>query len=141
MATQVEFWRVDHGVQRAGLDDLADLLFAIGGIDVGALLEAVGEAGGVPQQVDDQHRPRGGLVRNAGAVPAWNTPRFFHSGMYLCTGSSIATRPSSTSIMKATLGDRLGHRIDAEDGVVLDRHLALDVGKALHRECTTLPRR
>ena len=44
----------------------------------------------------------GGLVRNGGAVPAWNTPRFFHSGMYLWTGSSSATRPSSTSIMKAT---------------------------------------
>ena len=30
-------------------------------------------------------------------------------------------------------GDRLGHRIDAKNGVVLDRHLALEVGKALHR--------
>ena len=28
--------------------------------------------------------------------------------------------------------ERLGHRIDAEDRVVLDRRLALDVGKALH---------
>ena len=32
---------------------------------------------------------------------AWNTPRFFHSGIYRWTGSSSATRPSSTSIMKA----------------------------------------
>ena len=30
-------------------------------------------------------------------------------------------------------GDRLGHRIDAEDRVVLDRRLALEIGKTLHR--------
>ena len=30
-------------------------------------------------------------------------------------------------------GDRFGHRIDAKDGVVFHRRLALDVGKALHR--------
>jgi hypothetical protein len=30
-------------------------------------------------------------------------------------------------------GDRLGHRIDAENGVVLYRLLALDVGETLHR--------
>ena len=28
--------------------------------------------------------------------------------------------------------ERLGHRIDAEDGVVFDRRLALEIGKALH---------
>ena len=28
--------------------------------------------------------------------------------------------------------DRLGHRIDAEDGVVPHRDLALDIGEALH---------
>jgi hypothetical protein len=30
-------------------------------------------------------------------------------------------------------GDRLGHRIDAENRVVPHRRLALEVGKALHR--------
>jgi hypothetical protein len=30
-------------------------------------------------------------------------------------------------------GDRLGHRIDAENGVVFHGRFALDVGKALHR--------
>ena len=86
------------------LIDLADLVLAIGGIDIGALLEAVGEARGVAQQVDDQHRPRRrpGQEGRIRCRPA-NTPRFFHSGMYLWTGSSSATRPSSTSIMKATL--------------------------------------
>ena len=44
----------------------------------------------------------GGSRGKIDSVPARKTPRFFHSGMYLCTGSSSATRPSSSSIMKAT---------------------------------------
>ncbi len=93
---------LDHALQRAGLFDLADLFGAIGGIDIAALLEAVGQPRRVAQQVHDQHRPRRRLGQEAGPVPASNTPRFFHSGIYLATGSSSATRPSSTSIMKAT---------------------------------------
>ena len=50
-----------------------------------------------------------GLVCQPGGVPgsppppATYTPRSRHDGMKRCTGSSSATRPSSTSIMKATL--------------------------------------
>ena len=34
--------------------------------------------------------------------------------------------------------DRLGHRIDAENRIVLDRNLAFEVGKALHRRMDDL---
>ena len=44
-----------------------------------------------------------GLVRNCPTIPPAKTPRSFQAGMKRCTGSSSATRPSSTSIMKAVL--------------------------------------
>jgi hypothetical protein len=93
----------DHGLQCSRFLHLADFQFAIGRVHIAALLEAVGEARSVPHQIHDQHRRDGGRVRKAGQKPAWNTPRFFHSGIYLWTGSSSAMRPSSTSIMKAML--------------------------------------
>src|SRR6202022_3233511 len=49
---------LDHRLQRSRFYDLADLHLAIGGIHVGALLEAVSEAGSMPQKVYDQHWPR-----------------------------------------------------------------------------------
>ena len=124
---------LDHGLQRAGLLDLADLFFAIGGIDVGALLEAVGETRGVPQQVDDQHRTgqRAGQEgrRVAGDEDAEVLP--FRNVF----GDRLVERDAAflEQHHEGHRGDRLGHGIDAENGVVLDRHLALEVGKALHR--------
>ena len=124
---------LDHRLQRARLCDLADLLLAIGGIDIGALLEAVGQARGVAQQVDDQHRPRRRpgqeCRRRAGLEHAEVFPfrDVFVDGLVERDAAFLEQHHEGHA------GDRLGHRIDAEDGVVLDRHLALDVGKALHR--------
>ena len=44
-----------------------------------------------------------GRVWNMPGAPATYTPRLRQAGMKRCTGSSSATLPSSTSIMKATL--------------------------------------
>ena len=124
---------LDHRLQRAGLLDLADLHFAIGGIDVGALLEAVGQAGGVPQQIHDQHRPRrrpgqecrrGAGLENAEVLPFRDV---FVDGLVERDAAFLEQHHEGHA------GDRLGHRIDAENGVVLHRRLALEVGKTLHR--------
>ena len=120
-------------LQRADFLDLADLHLAIGGIDIGALLEAVGQSGSMPQQVDDQHRPRrrpgqegrrGAGLEDAEVLPFRNV---FVDGLVERDAAFLDQHHEGDR------GDRLGHRIDAEDGVVLDRRLALEVGKALHR--------
>ena len=50
------------------------------------------------------------------------------------TGSVSLTLPSSTIIMIGDADDRLGHRHDAEDGVLLHRLLRLDVHQPLRLE-------
>ena len=124
---------LDHRLQRARLDDLADLLFAVGGIHIGALLEAVGQPRGVPQQIHDQHRPRRRPGqegrRGAGDEDAEILP---FRDVFV---DRLVERDAAflEQHHERHRGDRLGHRIDAEDGVVPDRHLALEIGKALHR--------
>ena len=119
-------------MQRAGLDHFADLGLAIGGIDIAALLEAIGEPRGVAQQVHDQHRPRRrtgqeGRVRtgheHAEVLPFRNV--FVH-GLVQRDAAFLDQHHEGDA------RERLGHRIDAEDRVVLDRRLALEVGKTLH---------
>ena len=124
---------LDHRLQRSRLLDLADLHLAIGGIDVGSLLEAIGQTGGMPQQIHDQHRPRrrpgqkcrrGAGLENAEVLPFRDV---FVDRLVERDAAFLDQHHEGDA------GDRLGHRIDAKNGVVLHRGLALDVGKALHR--------
>ena len=87
----------------------------------------------MPQQVDDQHRPRRRAGqegrRRSGDEHAEVLPfrDIFVHGLVERDAAFLDQHHESHG------RDRLGHRIDAEDGVVLDLHLALEVGKALRR--------
>ena len=124
---------VDHRLQRSRFLDLADFHFAIGRIHVGALLEAVGQTGSVPQEIHDQHRPRrrpgqkcrrGAGLEHAEVLPFRDV---FVDGLVERDAAFLDQHHEGDA------GDRLGHRIDAKNGVVLHRNLALDVGETLHR--------
>ena len=94
---------LDQRFEALGLEGVEAKL-AVRGVDVGAVLKAVGKARGVAQQVDARasaHRPAASL--NAPGCPARYTVRSRHDGIHFATGSSSAMRPSSTSIMSAML--------------------------------------
>ena len=118
--------------QPLAVEVLAELQLAVGGINVAELLEAVGQAGGVAQEVDDQHRPVGRLrleglhvaaVVDPEVLPFGNVPghRIVESGQALLDQHHEGDR-----------GDRLGHRVDAEEVVALQLALPFAVGEAQH---------
>ena len=124
---------IDHRIQRSRFHNLADFRFAVGGVDIGALLEAVSEAGGVPQQVHDQHRPRWRLGQEGRRDPSLEHAQILPFRDVFMDRLVERDAALLDQHHEGHAGDRLGHRIDAKNRVVLDRRLALDIGKALHR--------
>ena len=103
---------------------------AICGIDVRALLEAVGQSGRVPHQVDDAHRraraPRAERADEAAFVDAEIAP------LRDVAMHGIVERDATflDQHHQRDAGERLGHGVDAEDRVFLQRAVALDVHAA-----------
>src|SRR6266478_4388268 len=74
--------------------EVAEIDAVIGGLHQPLAIEAIGDAGGVQQQILDIDRPEG--TRPATAAPA-------KEGIYLLTGSPSASLRRSTSIIAAKL--------------------------------------
>ncbi len=92
------------------------------------------------QQVDDLHRPGNGLgdeLRHGAGLGAERRDAADIDAEVLPLRDVLVHRlvdrdaPLLHQHHERDRGDRLGHRVDAEDGVVLDRRLALDIGKTL----------
>ena len=122
----------DHRIERPLRQPLGDLQLAIGGIDIGALLEAVGQPGGVAQQIDDLHRTRwrpGQERRRVAGDEHTEVLPFRDVFVHGIVERDLALLHQHH---EGHAGQRLAHGIDAIDRVFLDGNLALDVGKALH---------
>src|SRR3569833_3007248 len=100
-----------------------------GGVDIGALHEAVGEAGGVTQQIDDQHRPCRRLGHEGGCGTGDEDAEILPSGDVFRNGLIQRDLAFLDQNHEGDRCHRLGHRIDAIDRVILARYLAFDVGK------------
>ncbi len=132
---------IDHGLQRAAGLQLTDFCRAICSIDVGSVLEAVGQTRRVAQQIDDLHRAcrRLGEERRS---PARNRAEQRHAAVEhaqcLPLGNILVNRFVQRDAAfldqhhERYRRDRLGHRVDAEDRVVFGRNVALHVGEPLH---------
>src|SRR5205814_7636966 len=99
---------------------------------VRALLKTVSQAGGMPQQVDDQHwaRWRFGQKwrRSAGLKHAEVLP--FRD--VLMDGLVERDAAFLDQHHEGDRSERLGHRIDSENGVVAHRRLALNIREPLY---------
>ena len=105
---------------------------AVRGVDVGAVLEAVGQARRVAHQVDDAHRridrlrdERAGLP---GAIHGLRAPRRDPAGDRVVERNP----PFLGKHHEGDARDRLGHRVDAEDRVLLEAGVLCQRGVAEH---------
>ena len=128
-----------HRLQPARGLEVVDLQLAIGGVDAGAHHEAVGEAGGVGDQIDHLHRPLGGRgdegrrrIGQQGRHAAGVDPELLPGGNVGGDGVVEADQALLDQHHQSHRGDRLGHRIDAQDRVLAHRLVALDVHVAGH---------
>ena len=110
------------------------LRLAIGGIDVGAVLEAIGEPRGVPQKVEHPHRFAGrpGDERHA-ATAAVIDAHALELGQYVMDRRVDRDLALFDQHHERDRGDRLGHAGDAEQRSFVDTGAAL-AGSALMRE-------
>jgi hypothetical protein len=122
----------DHRLQRSRFYDFADFHLAVGGIHVRTLLEGVGQARCVPQQVDDLHWPRWRFGQKCrGDTRLKHAEIFPFRNVFM--DRFVERDPAFLQEHhEGNGGQGLGHRIDAKDRVVLHRRLALDVGEALY---------
>ena len=127
--------RSDHVGQRAGLFDLADFFAAIGCIDVGAQLKTIGQPGGMAEQIDDLHRAfhRAGLETQLVGAGDKDT-NVFPGGNVAMHGVFERDKAFFNQHHQRYRRDRLGHRIDAKNGIGRHGQPAFDIGMAGHAE-------
>ena len=135
---------VDEGLEAFRLEGV-DLAGAVGGVDAGAQLEAVGQARGVAQQVDDAHR-RVDRPGDEGAGYARAVDGQVAPGRDPAVHGVVDRDPAFLDQHhEGDAGDRLGHRIDAKDRVlgeplpalqrcVAEHALVHEVAFARHRQ-------
>ena len=131
--------RIDEALQAVVARKGIELVGAIGGIDIGAVLEAVGQARGVAQQVDHAHRcvgwpgqpARRGAQQPAAAadIDRQVAPRRNEAVHRVVQGHQAFFDQHH----EGHAGDRLGHRIDAHDAVFGQGRAAFQRGLAQHR--------
>ena len=114
--------RSDEFFHRARALEIVDLFAAIGGVNRGALLKAIGEAAGMAQQIDHLHgcRCRAGDERHTTAA------RLKHAGLGELRQNArhwIAQRDLALfhQLHERHRSDRLGHAGDAENRILLQR--------------------
>ena len=125
--------RVDEALQAAGLLEGLEPRLAVGRVHGGAQLEAVGQPGGVAQQVDHAHRRLGrpGLVGAglAGDVDAQVLP-----GRDEAVHRVVQRHQAFfDQHHEGHAGDRLGHRVDADHRVLAHRRAVFERRVAQHR--------
>jgi hypothetical protein len=124
---------VDETVQTVRPFEGVDLGAAVSGIDVRARLEAIGQAGGVSQQVDHAHwrfrAPGLEAARQAGEVHTQVAPGRNEA----VHGIVQRDQPFFDQHHERDARDRLGHRVDAHDAVFRQRCPGLDRRLAEHR--------
>ena len=108
----------DHGRKSAFAVGFPDMEFAIGGVEIGAVEEAVGQPGGVAQQIHHLHRfDVGGGKKGAQRAAGINA----EIGEARNIARYRIVQPDAAFLHQHQhrhRGDRLGHGIDAEDGVL-----------------------
>ena len=130
---------LDHRIEPALGVELGYVRPAIGAVHAGAVHEAVGQAGGMRHQVHHLHRPQDGRgdearfagrhqAGQAGGVDAQVLPRRDVRGDVVVE----AEGPFLDQHHQRHRGDRLAHRIDAEDRILAHRLVALEVHAAGH---------
>ena len=120
--------RVDHvGERVAGLGAVAHGELPVRRVDVGALHEAVGEAGGVAQQIADGHGPRGGHGGEDGVVASGEDAQILPRRDELVHRIVELKAPFFVEHHEPDARDGLRHRVDAPDRVGGDGPAALDL--------------
>jgi hypothetical protein len=131
--------RIDESLQPVVALEGVDLERAVRSVDVGAVLEAVGQPRGVAQQVDDAHRRVGRLRQPAGRRAGQATAAADIHAQVAPRRNEPVHRIVERHLAflhqhhEGDAGDRLGHRIDAHDRVVPHRAPGLEVGVAEQR--------
>ena len=116
----------DETVQVVAAMPLAELLLAVGGVDIGAVLEAIGEAGSVAEQVQHPHRLGGRLRRERHARAA----AIVDADALELRQDVVDRRVDRDQAVLDQLherhrSDRLGHRGDAEQRALVDLRATL----------------
>ena len=111
----------------AGLGAVAHGQLPVRRVDIGALHEAVGEAGGVAQQIAHGHGPRGGHGGEDGVVAAGEDAQVLPRRDELVHRIVELKAPLFVEHHEPDARDGLRHRVDAPDRVGGDGPAALDL--------------
>ena len=113
---------------------VGDAQAAVSGVDVGALHEAVGEAGGVAEQVADGHGPLRRRREKGRVIAADEHPQPLPGRNEAVHGIVELAQALFNQHHQRHGGDGLAHRIDAKDAVALHGSPAFDLEVPLRLE-------